>query len=130
MRKLLLLTVLLVFAALAFSACKAELDKTKIAGLLVGFVVDYATGQEIDLGALDDLAIELSLSFVDAYESEIPARYRDETVAFAKVMIPKLIRDYGLSGLGPDDEDEEQMIAHMAKIVLLEFDQFHEDYER
>ena len=130
MRKLLILTVLLVIAALSFAACKAELDKTKLAGLLVGFVVDYATGQELDLSALDDLAIELSLQFVDAYSDEIPARYREETVAFANGMIPKLIRDYGLSGLGAGDDDEEQMIADMTKIVLLEFDQFHEDYAR
>jgi len=129
LRKLFILTVLLVFATLAFGACKADLDKTKIAGQLAGFVFNYATGQEVPLDALDDLAIELSLSFVDAYSDEIPARYRDETLAFAKTMIPKLIRDYGLSGLGLGDEGEEDIMAEMTQRVLDDFEQFHEDYK-
>lgn len=130
MRKLFIIAVVLVFAALSLNACKAELDKTKIAGLLVGFVVNYATGQDINLGSLDELAVELSLTFVDAYSDEIPARYRDETLTFARTVIPKLIEDYGLSGLGLGDGDDEQMLADMIKVVLAEFEEFHEDYSQ
>jgi len=127
-----LLVAILLLATTA--GCKAQLDKAKIAGLLAGFVIDYATEHEIDLSAVSDIAEELALGFVEGYADEIPARYRAETLAFARAVIPKLIRDWGAQMgdgkvlvLGPQAEDSGY--EHSIAVYLLnEFEDFHKDY--
>lgn len=127
MRKLL---ILFVVAALLFATagCKAQLDKVKIANLLTGFVLDYASGNEIDIDAVHDIAGMLAISFVEAYADEIPAKYREETVAFAKVVIPMVIEEFDL-GLGREKRGGEADIEEvMAEYVLAKFELFHENY--
>jgi len=135
MRKVLIVALAVVTACLVCTSCKLQIDKVKIAGLLAGFVLDYAAGNEIDLSDLDEMAIEISIEFMDAYADEIPARYRAETLAFAKFIIPNLIRDYGLgtrrmTTAADGIAIEPVLQAEIAATLLEEFNEFHDDYRR
>lgn len=129
MRKYYYLAVALMVAAMLLApSCKANLDKVKIANLLTGFVLDYAAGNPIDEGEVQELAGVLAISFVESYADEIPARYRDETVAFAKAVIPLLVKEFDL-GLGKKKAAGAVDIQEpMAAFVLQKFELFHENY--
>jgi len=127
--------IVVLVALVLVGSCKAQLDKVKVAGLLAGYVIDYATGNEIDLSAASEVAEDLALGFVDAYADEIPARYRAETVAFVKSVIPKLIADWGarigdgkVVMLGPQGEDSSGYEESLAAYLLSEFEAFHDEY--
>ncbi len=130
------LIVLVALLLIGAASCKAELDKTKVAALLASYVLDIATGQELDLSRIDDFAAEWAVDFVNDNADEIPARYREETVAFARAVIPKLIADYGIATrvgtvtiLGPQAEGDD-FEEHLSQYLLDEFEKFHKEYKK